>query len=64
MKKERPSEFADAVEFDKQIRDITRNKNMKNYTHKSCKPLDEVEFVKEDNQLDMFENVCEGLCGL
>lgn len=64
MKKERPSEFADAVEFDKQIRDITRNKNMKNYTHKSCKPLDEVEFVKEDNQLDMFENVCEGLCGV
>jgi hypothetical protein len=64
MKKERPSEFADAVEFDKQIRTISRNKNIKNYTHKSCKPLDEVEFSKEDNQLDMFENECEGMCGL
>ena len=41
-----------------------RNKNIKNYTHKSCKPLDEVEFSKEDNQLDMFENECEGMCGL
>jgi len=64
MKKERPSEFADAVEFDKEIRTISRNKNIKNYTHKSCKPLDEVEFSKEDNQLDMFENECEGMCGL
>jgi hypothetical protein len=64
MKKERPSEFADAVAFDKEIRTISRNKNIKNYTHKSCKPLDEVEFSKEDNQLDMFENACEGLCGV
>jgi hypothetical protein len=64
MKKERPSEFADAVAFDKEIRTISRNKNIKNYTHRSCKPLDEVEFSKEDNQLDMFENACEGLCGV
>lgn len=64
MKKERPSEFADAVEFDKEIRTISRKKNIKNYTHRSCKPLDEVEFSKEDNQLDMFENECEGLCGV
>ena len=64
MKNERPSEFADAVEFDKQIRTISRKKNIKNYTHRSCKPLDEVEFSKEDNQLDMFENACEGLCGV
>jgi hypothetical protein len=64
MKNERPSEFADAVAFDKEIRTISRKKNIKNYTHRSCKPLDEVEFSKEDNQLDMFENACEGLCGV
>ena len=64
MKNERPSEFADAVAFDKEIRTISRKKNIKNYTHRSCKPLDEVEFSKEDNQLDMFENECEGLCGV
>ena len=64
MKKERPSEFADAVELDKEIRTISKNKNIKNYTHRSCKPLDEVEFVKEDNQLNMFNNECEGMCGV
>ena len=64
MKKERPSEFADAVELDKEIRTISKNKNIKNYTHRSCKPLNEVEFVKEDNQLNMFNNECEGMCGV
>jgi len=64
MKKERPSEFADAVALDKDIRLINKDPNMKNYTHKSCKPLDEVEFVKKDNQLNMFNNECEGMCGV
>ena len=48
--------------LDKEIRTISRDKNIKNYTHRSCKPLDEVDFDKEDNQLDMFENECEGVC--
>ena len=51
MKNNNPKEFADAVEFDKNIRTISKDFNMKNYTHRSCKPLDEVEFIKEDNQL-------------
>ena len=32
------------------------------YLHKSLKPLDEV-YLQED-QIDMFENECEGHCGL
>ena len=64
MKTERQEEFADAVEFDKKIRDISKDPNMKNYTHRSCKPLDEVDFNPDDNQLDMFDNACEGLCGV
>ena len=64
MKNNNPKEFADAVEFDKNIRTISKDFNMKNYTHRSCKPLDEVEFIKEDNQLDMFNNECEGMCGV
>jgi len=64
LKTNKPDEFKDVVEFDKKIRDISKDPNMKNYTHRSCKPLDEVEFNKEDNQLDMFENACEGLCGV
>jgi hypothetical protein len=66
MKNERPEEFADAVEFDKNIRTGSRNIRDKLYLHRSCKPLDEVEFNKKENdkQLDMFNNECEGMCGV
>ena len=64
MKKNNREEFADAVEFDKNIRLIIKDPDMKNYTHRSCKPLDEVDFDKKDNQLDMFNNECEGMCGV
>ncbi len=66
MKTERPSEFEDAVEFDKNIRTGSRNVRDKLYLHRSCKPLDEVEFNKKENdkQLDMFNNECEGMCGV
>ena len=64
MKTKRPEEFADAVELDKEIRTISKDSNMKNYTHRSCKPLDEVNFNPDDNQLDMFNNECEGMCGV
>ena len=66
MKTERPSEFEDAVEFDKNIRTGSRNIRDKLYLHRSCKPLDEVEFNKKENdkQLDMFNNECEGMCGV
>ena len=65
MKTERPSEFADAVDFDKQVRNISRKEDEQLYAHRSCKPLDEVEFNKkeDDKQLDMFNNECEGMCG-
>jgi len=66
MKTERPSEFADAVEFDKKIRTGSRNIRDKLYLHRKCIPLDEVEFNKKetDKQLDMFNNECEGMCGV
>jgi len=66
MKTERPSEFADAVDFDKQVRNISRKEDEQLYSHRSCKPLDEVEFNKKetDKQLDMFNNECEGMCGV
>ena len=65
MKTKRPEEFAEAVDFDKQVRTITRKEDEQIYVHRSCKPLDEVEFDKKetDNQLDMFNNECEGMCG-
>ena len=62
LKTKYPTEFADAVALDKEIRTISKDKNIKNYTHRSCKPLDEVDFDPDKNQLDMFENECEGVC--
>ena len=58
--------FADAVDFDKQVRNISRKEDEQLYSHRSCKPLDEVEFDKKetDKQLDMFNNECEGMCGV
>ena len=64
LKTNKPDEFKDVVEFDKKIRDISKDPNMKNYTHRSCKPLDEVNFNPDENQLDMFNNECEGVCGV
>ena len=66
MKTKRPEEFAEAVDFDKQVRSITRKEDEQIYVHRSCKPLDEVEFDKKqtDKQLDMFNNECEGMCGV
>ena len=64
LKTKNPEEFKDVVEFDKKIREISKDPNMKNYTHRSCKPLDEVDFNKKDNQLDMFNNECDGVCGI
>jgi hypothetical protein len=66
MKTERLSEFKEAIELDKKIRTGAKNIKDNLYLHKSCKPLDEVEFNKKENdkQLDMFNNECEGMCGV
>jgi hypothetical protein len=66
MKTERPSEFADAVQFDKNIRTGAKNIKDNLFLHRSCKNLDEVKFDKKENdkQLDMFNNECEGLCSI
>ena len=66
MKKNNPEEFKDAVEFDKKIRRINKDENVEIFTHKSLKPLDQVDFKnkKGDEQLDLFNNECEGMCGV
>ena len=66
MKKNNLKEFEDAVEFDKKIRKINKDSNVEIFTHKSLKPLDEVDFKnnKKNKQLDLFNNECEGMCGV
>lgn len=66
MKKNQPGEFADAVDFDKNIRDDARQKiKFKQYLHRSCKPLDQIDFDNaEDKGQINFLDECEGMCGL
>lgn len=60
-----PDEFADAVEVDKAIRNQPGMKGSQ-YMHRSLKPLDQVDLRSdvERGQLDMFNNECEGMCGV
>ena len=66
MKDEHPEEFSKAVDFDNLIRDMTmRGVEQPAYLHNSCVPLKDVEFNAGDkNQVDMFNNECEGMCGV
>lgn len=67
MKRNKPEEWAEAVAFDKQIRN-NPHPNMKSlqYLHKQRVPLDEV--VLDENQMSIFDddfnNECEGMCGI
>tara|TARA_R100001460_G_scaffold15642_3_gene34429 strand:+ start:31 stop:828 length:798 start_codon:yes stop_codon:yes gene_type:complete len=64
LKKNHPEEFADAVDTDVKVRNLGRDKEAKLFIHKTCKPLSEVKFNTEEDQLDMFDNACEGMCGV
>jgi hypothetical protein len=65
LKNDYPEEFAKAVEFDHAIRDMTmRGMESLAYIHRSCMPLEEVIFDCLDEEIDYFENECEGMCGL
>lgn len=67
-----PEEWADAVDFDKKMRDVLPHKHMTStaYLHRSCVPLDEVDLRTEDERGIMrlfgeeFGQECEGMCGL
>jgi len=61
--KDGPSdEWADVVELDKAIRVVPKMQKMQ-YMHRSCQPIDQVEFTNE-KQVDLFNNECEGMCGV
>lgn len=63
LKKNHPEEFADAVYIDKMIRNLEKL-NGECYLHRSCIPLDEIDFGI--NQTDIYEFIgeCEGMCGV
>lgn len=62
MQRNNPDEFADAVEFDRAIRKCGGMIG-DTFVHRSCQPLDQVNFNKFKNQPDLFGNLCGGFCG-
>lgn len=66
MKNNDPVSFADAIEIDNMIRDGVRGTKQKLYLHSSLRPLAEVDFrnAEDAGQINMFNNECEGLCGV
>jgi len=68
MRDNAPDEWADAVAVDKALRDRgpARGMRAKLYMHRSLKPLDEADLRtdEEAGQLDLFNNECEGMCGV
>lgn len=67
LKDNSPEDFLEAVRIEQHFRDglkqTTRFRNAEAYFHASGKPLDQVEFV-DGRQPDLFNNECEGLCGV
>jgi hypothetical protein len=59
-----PEEFADAVELDNMLRmGNDKNTKIKRYIHGSLTPLSDAYFGDE-NQQNLFDMECEGMCGL
>ena len=64
MKKNNPEEFAQACDFDKQIRNMPRLKQ-KTYLHKSRQDLDKAIEIQDSNFAhEMWAEECTGNCGL
>jgi len=66
MKKYRPTDWSDAVDFDRKMRlgDLKGSPN-KTYLSRHCVPLEEAVLREfDEDQLDLFGEECEGMCGL
>lgn len=65
-----PEDFAESVQYEKDMQAAARSQEVLKgvpFLHESCKPLDQIDFSKNKpgyQQLDKFQNECEGLCGV
>lgn len=71
LRNDDPKEFQQAIEFDKEIRAAYKKNDkqmqMEIYLHKSCKPLDEIDFNNDEDkgqQVWDFMSECDGMCGV
>ena len=63
LKLNHKNEWEQVIDFDRRIRLGTKTKD-EIFLHKECKPINEIDFYKKDNQLNLFNNECEGMCGV
>ena len=62
--KKNKEEWKEVVEFDRLIRTGTKTDD-EVFLHKDCLPIDQVNLEdKKDDQIDLFNNECEGMCGI
>lgn len=61
-----PDEWAQAVKVDKAIREPVRGLTGKQFLHPQRVPLDQVDLstAEDHGQLNLFNNECEGMCGV
>jgi hypothetical protein len=65
MKSNRPIEWQDAVSFDHAVRDGRNKRLSEAFLHRSLTPLSEVDMSDPNrNQLSLFGQECEGMCGV
>ena len=71
MKRDDPESFADAVAVDAAIRmGVSKGRKALSthqwYIHRTLQPLSVVDFSQRtgENQIEMFGNECEGMCGV
>ena len=67
---EEPEDFAKAVQFEKDVQAVkskTETMTSTPFLHRSCKPLDQVDFrsdVERGQQLLNWDDECTGMCGV
>jgi len=67
LKNSHPDDFDRAVAHEKRMQaaaDKCQVLRGTPYLHRSCVPIDEIDFDPDSTQVDMFGNECEGLCGV
>jgi hypothetical protein len=64
MKRDRPEEFQDAVDFESRMQSAMGSIKCIPYLHRSCVPLDQVDFstAEERGQMNWIDE-CTGMCG-
>lgn len=63
--KENKEEWHSVVELDRLIRKGTKKNTDEVFLHSSCLPIDQVDLKeKPEDQYNLFNNECEGMCGI